>query len=1081
MKGKLMMLLACLFMSASLVTAQTSKVTGLVISAEDGEPVIGATIQVKGAPTLGAITDIDGKFVIENLPSSAKTLIVSYVGMTTQEVTIHPYVKVMMQSDAEVLEEVVIAVPYGTVKKANFSGSAAQVTGEKLAEMQVSNISNALQGSIAGIQTVSASGTPGSGSSIMVRGIGSISADAEPLIVVDGVPYSGSLNSIATQDIESLTVLKDAAANSMYGARGANGVIMITTKSGGNRRPRVNFEARYGFNQRGIANYDVLTSPGEYYEMLHESITNQLSAEMGYMAASQHAAANLISGYASYNIYKGVADNAIIDPVTGRLTAAAKGASLLWNDTWIDGIGRGVHQEYNASVSGGNDYTKAYFSAGYLQDEGIVPGSGFDRINVRTKVDQKINKRMNLGASLAYSRTDQTVFGSEEGNYSNIFMSALQIAPIYPIFKYDANGNPIKDANGNHMYDYGEERIRPYYQAGNPFANAQDCINYDVIDNVNARGYFNWEIVDNLTFSANIAYDVFGNNITEFMTPVAGDAKDVGGRGYKYATHKEVMNVNELLTWTPSIGRSKFNVLVGHENNDWKYSSFSGHMTNFVDKSNPEFGNATVYQSMTSYNYGIAREGYFGKVDFNYDDRYYLTSSIRRDASSIFAPESRWGTFWAVGGSWRLSKEAFMSGTSSWLQDAKVKASYGTQGNDAIGLYKAYVDLYTIERPDGAAALTKTQRGNRDLSWEKSANFNAGIEGRLFNRFTFDANFFIKETKDLLYFSPLPASQGSPANIWRNEMDMKNTGFDFEITADLYTSKNVNVRLGLNGMTYKNQLTKLPDSKDPVNFPDGYRNGSYWRQLGGSLYDFHLFEYVGVDPQTGLPQYNDYSNVYAQEQAKDDNGELLFNEDGTPVMVETDKVIGEKVEIVNTTANLDYDQDARHTKGYSAIPDFVGGLSLQVDAYGFDLTVQTAFQLGGYVYDSSYASLMNSGDAGTNFHKDMLNRWTTPGQTTDVPRLCYMGEQSIYSSASTDRWLTSASYFSLKNISLGYTLPKSLSKKASIENCRIYLTGDNIWLKSARKGLDPRQDISGATAFGYSAMSTYSIGVSLTL
>ncbi len=266
-----MMLLACLFMGASMVTAQTSKVTGLVISAEDSEPVIGASVAVKGVPTLGAITDVDGKFVIENLPSSAKTLIVSYMGMTTQEVTIHPYVKVVMQSDAEVLEEVVIAVPYGTVKKANFSGSAAQVDGEKLQQMQVANITNALQGAVAGVQTTSASGRPGATSAIMVRGIGSVNTDfAEPLIVVDGVAFEGSLNSIPTQDIESMTILKDAAANSMYGARGANGVVMITTKSGGNRRPRVNFEARYGVNERGVSAYDLVTAPGEYYEMIHE-------------------------------------------------------------------------------------------------------------------------------------------------------------------------------------------------------------------------------------------------------------------------------------------------------------------------------------------------------------------------------------------------------------------------------------------------------------------------------------------------------------------------------------------------------------------------------------------------------------------------------------------------------------------------------------------------------------------------------------------------------------------------------------------------------------------------------------------
>lgn len=287
-------------------------------------------------------------------------------------------------------------------------------------------------------------------------------------------------------------------------------------------------------------------------------------------------------------------------------------------------------------------------------------------------------------------------------------------------------------------------------------------------------------------------------------------------------------------------------------------------------------------------------------------------------------------------------------------------------------------------------------------------------------------------------------------------MDMKNVGFDFELSADLVRTDDILVTLGVNGMHYKNMLTRLPVSKSTPEYPDGYQTGYYWRELGGSLYQWNLFEYVGVDEQTGLPQFNDY---YTELDA-----------DGNEV---------EKVRIVNSTETLS-SEDYRHN-GKSSIPDFTGGVSLGVSAYGFDLNVQTAFQLGGYIYDSSYASLMSSGAPNQGFHKDMFNRWTTPGQVTNVPQLYYDGSTSVYSASATDRWLTSASFFSLKNISLGYTLPKQLSKKASIENCRIYVTGDNVWLKSARKGLDPRQYVSGEVGFGYSAMSTYSVGLSLTL
>ena len=987
--------------------------------------------------------------------------------MATQEVAIKPYVKVVLEEDSEVLDEVVIAVPYGTVKKANFSGSAAQVSGEKLAKTQVSNVSNALQGSVAGIETVSSSGTPGAGSTIHVRGIGSISASATPLIVVDGVPYSGSLNSISTYDIESMTVLKDAAANSMYGARGANGVIMITTKSGNGQKARINFDARYGFNTRGISPYNTIRNAGEYYEMLHESVTNNLAGTMGYGAASLYASENLIAEYARYNIYKNVADNNIIDPATGRLTADAAAASLLWTDNWLDNMDKGVHQDYNVSVTGGNDNTKVFFSLGYIMDDGIVPGSGFNRLNARTKIDQKINDRINAGMSIAYSRTDQKTFGDTDGNYSNIFMSSQMISPICPVFLYDANGNPVKDADGNQMYDYGTEHKRDYSAESNPYANAKDCINSDIRDNISGRTYFNWEIIDDLTFAANAAYDVFNLSTLEFMTPVAGDAKNVGGRGYKYATKASTMNINELLTWSPTFGKNNISIMLGHENNEYKYSNFYGHMTNFVDSKNPEFSNAINYQDMTSYSYAIAREAYFLKGDYNFDDRYYGTASIRRDASSIFAPASRWGTFWAIGGGWRFSKESFMAG-QSWLNDGKLKASYGTQGNDEIGLINAYSDLYRIDRVDGSAALTKIQRGNTALSWEKSANLNAGIEGRIFDRFNFDINYFMKKTNGLLYASPLPPSQGDPNYIYRNEMDMKNLGFDFDLAADVVKTKDIIVRLTANGMHYKNKLTKLPDSKDPINFPDGYQSGNYWRSLGGSLYDWALIEYVGVDPQTGLPQYNDYYEV------------PVMDEEGNPVLdADGNAVTKEEVRIVNTTADMTTEDYRRH--GKSAIPDFTGGFGAQVEAFGFDFSVQTAFSIGGYCYDSFYAGLMTSGEPGQGFHQDMLNRWTTPGQETMVPQLCYNGSTSIYSSSSTDRWLTSASWFALKNVTLGYTLPRTITKKVQIQNARVFFSGDNLWLKSARTGLDPRQSFSGTVGYVYSGLSNYSLGISLTL
>ena len=1044
-----MLLMAVLVMGIGLATAQVQTVTGTVTSEEDGLPIVGASVTVKGTQ-LGTATDMDGHFTIANVPASAKSIVVSYIGMDTQELHITKNMKIKMSSNSQSLDEVMV-VAYGTAKKSSFTGAASTVKGDKIQKLQVSNISKALEGSVAGLQTASSSGTPGSSSSIIIRGLGSISSSQSPLIVVDGVPYEGSLNSISTQDIESLTVLKDAAANSMYGARGSNGVIIITTKGSKSGKTRINFEARYGFNDRGVGNYDIITDAGEYYEMAYESIRNSLVEQMGYAGASQYVAKNLISGYLKYNKFKGVADDQLIDPATGKLNPAAK--TYKWNDDWTkDPFHNGTRQEYNINVTGGTENTQAYVSLGYLSDEGYMVGSSFDRISARVKVDQKIGKYFKIGGNVAYANTIQDRFDSQVGsNYSNIFMFSQSIAPIYPIYLYDRDGNLMRDEKGAVRYDFGTEYVRPYASEQNPLAVAKENIYKTTRDNLSSRGYLEAYFLNDFKFTANIAYDVFNTRQTEYATPIGGDAANVGGRGYKYSTRTGALNCNQLLNWNHSFGDHNVNVLLGHETKNDKYEFLYGEMTNFSDPSNPEFSNAAQYQGLSSYTGEYALEGYFIKGEYNYADKYYFTASFRRDGSSKFAKENRWGSFWALGASWRLKEEAFLKDVD-FVDNLKVKASFGTQGNDNIldpngyTIYKAYSDLYTVERVDGAAAFTKVFRGNRDLTWEKSNNFNIGFEGSFFDRLNVNFDFFIKETKDMLYASPLASSEGTPTWIYRNEMDMKNTGVELEINADVIKTKNFKWNVAFNATHYKNELTKLPDSKPADQYPDGYQAGSYWRKIGGSLYDFYTYEYAGVDPENGKPLYNKYT--------KDDNG------------VET-------VTTVNTTSEASLRQT-----GKSAIPKLTGGLSTTFEAYGFDLSIQTAFQIGGYVWDSQYMTLMNTGDAGENFHKDMFNRWTPANTNTNIPQLVYQDQDQALGG---DFALINASYFSLRNLTLGYSLPKSLIKKVGIGNLRVYLTGDNLWLQSKRKGLDPRQSFSGGTGYVYSALSSYSIGLNLTL
>ena len=1061
MEKRLTMLMCSLFLLLGGALAQT-KISGTVLSQEDGQPIIGAAVKVDGTGT-GMLTNVNGQFSL-TLPEGKTMITVSYLGYESQTVKAKNGMRVFLKSDAAALDEVVV-VAYGTQKKSSFTGSASTMKSDKIEKLQVSNLSKALEGAVAGVQIASSSGTPGSGASIIVRGIGSISSSQSPLIVVDGVPYEGSLNSISSQDIESMTVLKDAAANSMYGARGANGVIMITTKAAKSGKAVVNFESRWGFNTRCVPNYDIISDPGEYYEMFFEAYRNSLATTMGYAAAADYAAKNMISEHLKYNVYKGVADDQLINPLTGKLNPAA--TELKWGDDWTkDPFKSSLRQEYNVNVSGGDDKTQAYFSASYLGDKGYMPGSDFDRFAGRAKVDQKLGQYVKVGVNLAYARTDQQQFTTNPtgySNYSNIFMFSQMIAPIYPINLYKEDGSLWLDKDGNSQYDWGTEYARPYGSEQNPLAAAEQNINQIIRDNVSSRGYFEFTFLKDFKFTANVAFDVFNTMQTRFMTPVGGDAKNVGGRGYKNNSRYEALNVNQILDWNHEFGKHGVHLMAVHENKQDRNNYLYGQMTNYSDYTNPEFSNAALYQDLTSYKYEYALEGYLFKGEYNYNDTYYLNASIRRDGSSRFHKDNRWGTFWAIGGAWRVDKEAFMQNVKA-ISALKLKASYGTQGNDNIDseYMNAYSDMYSVGRlAGGAAAFSKYFRGNPDLTWEKQAMFNIGFELGLLKRISVNFDFFVKNNKDMLFQSPLAQSEGAPSWIYKNEVDMKNTGFEVEISADIIKTKDIKWNAAINFSHYKNELTRLPASKPEDKYPAGFERGSYWWKKGSSIYNWSGYEYVGVDHATGKPQYNKYT--YEMEA------------DGVTPKVDGDgnKIVKSK-EIVNTISeatvvNLDK----------SAIPDLTGGFTTSLEAYGFDLSIQTAFQLGGWVRDSYYASLMNSGDHGQNFHKDMFNRWTSANTDTNIPALkASSHDAGIYSSS--DFFLTKANYFSLKNITLGYSIPANVLNKIGIQRARVYLTGDNIWLLSKRKGLDPRQSFSGSTSYVYSALSSYSAGINIT-
>ena len=1023
-------------MGIGMATAQTATITGKVYSEADGEPVFGASVFVVGT-SVGACTDMEGNFTIENVPATATTLRVSYVGMTTQEVKIlrDKPMKIVLVEDGLSLDEVVVTA-YGTQKKGSFTGSSATIKAENLENLQVSNLSKALEGTVPGVQIAMQSGQPGSSATIRVRGIGSINSSSSPLIVVDGMPYDGSLSSINTADIERMDVLKDASSTALYGSRAANGVIMITTKKGNAQKSRVTFDASYGINQRGIGEYDIMKDPGMYMKTYWNLLKNQ------GMTGSE-ASAELFNKL-GYNPYL-CANDAIID-ADGNLT----NAQLRYSDDWAkEAITTGRRQEYNMTVQGGNDKSTHFLSAGYLNDEGIIRNSDFTRLSFRANGDYAINKFIKVNGSLSYSRSEQNSQAiSSLSNYTNTFMFTQNIAPIYPVYAYDADGNRIME-NGSPVYDFGDGKYGARAYGSNQNVVASDDANQNQVinDALTSRIGATITFLKDFQFSVNGGYDITNSAQNRFQTPSFGDAQQSEGRAYKYRTRVQSFTVNELLTWKKAFGEHHIDVLAGHENYGYNNSYLGTAKTKFFSPTIPEYDNALIMETMSSSSDEYCIESYFGRVNYDYAERYHISVSVRRDGSSRFHKDNRWGTFWSVGASWVISKEEFMK-KADFVDNLVVRASYGSVGNDDIyypgtttSNYYPWMTQYTVSNSDGNFAISEYYRGNKDLTWETSYNFNVGLSANLFkNILALDVEYFQKTTADMLYNVPQPMSSGI-SSISQNALTMINKGVEYTVGVNIPMPAGIKWNWALTGTHYTNEVTKIPESKRE----DGITSNSYYNiREGRSVYDFYYYKYAGVDEATGKSMWY------------------------------MDGIDSEGNTTLETTT--DYTQATKYYIG-TAIPDLMGGISTNLSWKGIDLSVQTNFQIGGDIYDSMYAGLMHAGSsAGANWHKDIQSAWTPENTKTDIPVLDGDQNANVFS----DRFLIGADYFNIKNITLGYTFPKKWMKKAQIENARIYFSADNVAMFSKRKGLDPRQYISGQSQANYSAIRTMSLGVSLT-
>ena len=963
---------------------------------------------------------------------------VSYIGMQMQEVTVAARVRIVLKSDSEILDEVVV-VAYGTAKKSSFTGSASTVSSKTVQKLQVSNISKALEGAAPGIQVAMQSGQPGENATIRIRGIGSINSSADPLYVVDGMPYNGNIASINPADIESISVLKDASSTALYGSRAANGVIMITTKKGTSQKAKVSFDARFGVNSRGIPEYNIMKDPGEYMTTYWNVLKNQLG--------SGAAASAELFGKLGYNPYD--TDNGSIVDANGNLTTA----KLLYHDDWADeAISTGTRQEYSLTVQGGSEKSSHFLSLGYLDDEGIISDSDYKRLSIRANGDYSVNDFIKLNGSVAYTRGEQNSQSiSSLDNYVNTFMFTQSVAPIFPVYAYDANGNRLYNEDGSNIYDFGDGTYGARAWGSNQNVVASDKANQNqyLRDNVISRFGATISFLSDFKLQLNMGYDLTNTMQNRSQTKSFGDAVASGGRGYKYRTRSQNYTINELLTYTKTIGeKHHLDVLAGHENYKYDYNYLLATKTNFFDSFNPEFSNAIGMEDMNSYSNEYTVESYLGRVNYDYDDKYYFSGSLRRDGSSRFAKDNRWGTFWSVGGSWRVTKEAFMENLT-WVDNMTLRASYGSVGNDDIYYpntdaspvrnYYAYKTQYTVSNSDGDFAVSRYYVGNPDLTWETSYNFNIGLSATLFNSLlNIDVEYFNKRTEDMLYNVPQAISSGY-SYISQNALTMTNKGVEFTLGVNIPMPKDFRWNWTFTGTHYKNKVTDIPeDKREP-----GITHRTYYNiREGKSVYDFYYYRYAGVNEKGKSLWY--YDDV-------DDNGNTV---------------------LATTT---DYTAADKYYIG-TALPDFQGGISTEFTWKGLDFSIAANYQLGGDIYDGMYTGSMHAGSsAGRNWHRDILGAWSETNTSSNIPILD--GDQNA--NTVSDRFLVDASYFNIRNITLGYTFPKTWLKSAQIENARVYVVADNVALMSKRKGLDPRQYVYGQSQSNYSAIRTVSVGLSL--
>ncbi|MCI2082289.1 MAG: TonB-dependent receptor [Bacteroidales bacterium] len=1049
------------------------KVTG-VVKDQNGETVIGANVVEYGTSN-GTVTDSDGRFVLS--VKKTGSLQFSCIGFLTLTVKVgnQSDFNIILKENTQVLDQVVV-VAFGKMKREAFTGSAGILESGDLGKAQVSNPAEALAGRVAGVQLSNSSSQLGSSPSITIRGFGSISSGTQPLIVVDGMPYDGDLNLINPNDIESMTVLKDAASNALYGARGANGVIMITTKRGKSGDAKISVDVKWGVNSNGLNNYkttDARQFYETYYKMLYNYYVSDDGGAMSTGDAHNLANTNLTSssggvgpGYMVYSVPSGedfILQGGTMNPdaTMGAIYDYNGQQFYLQADDWEKiGLKNGFRQEYNTTVSGASDRMNYYASLGYLDQDGIQEGSNQTRLTARVKTDYQARKWLKIGTNFNYSKYEYSQTAEGTIGTGTIWSTIKTKAPIYPVYLRNADKEIMVDKWGENMYDfansYGLSRAGDV--GGNCIFTNKYRTSKTTGNSCIASGYADVKLTDDLKFTFNAsAYD-YDRRYTYITSPFVDYYTDSSDNGYlsKSSSRTFTYNTQQLLNYSKRFGKHEVSAMLGHEYYDYKYEYLGASGYNFgIDGTYDLATCLNLNSNPTSYSSEYNNEGYFFRGMYNYGGKYYASMSYRRDASSRFAKEHRWGNFWSMGGAWVISKEPFFD--VPWMNSLKIKASVGSQGNDNIGNYY-YSDTYNVVNNEDEVAYQWRQKGSEDITWETNTNWNTGVEFELFeSRLSGDLDFFYRKTSNMLFSLNTPPSIGY-TSYFVNLGDMRNAGLELTLRGVLVNRKDFRWDVNFNISHVRNKVLRLPDEikTTTVEGYNGYVNldqsyvskYKYFVAEGLSLCTWYLPKYAGVDPDTGEALY--YKDVV------DDDGTVTGRETTDDASQATDYLIGD------------------------ALPDFYGGIGTTLSFHRFDFAINMNYQLGGMAYDYTYQTLMHTGGTSSlTWSVDMLKAWSSENTKSDIPRLRYAEKYS--QNARSDRFLVNASYLNIQNVNVGYTLPEKLTGKFNVRSMRVYLSGENLFFVSARQGFDPRYTLMGYTNPElYSPIRTVSGGVTLT-